>query len=264
MNGQYVTIERRGRVAVVRFDRGVRPNPLSHALMRELTEAARSFENDHETAAIVLTGRAESFCMGMDLRDPELAAAREAPLAERRLLVQTGPRMCQAWEDVEPITIAAIEGWCVGGGVALAVSTDLRVAGRSTTFYVPEVERGMNLGWGAVPRIVNLVGPARAKRLIALCEQRGAEDAERWGLIDEVTDDGKALDRALELAERAASLPPVPVRMVKRGIDAAAKALNHTAAALDADQFALAQTSEDYVEGLQSFLEKRPPRYTGR
>ena len=198
------------------------------------------------------------------MKDDELQAARTAPLAERRQLLQTGPRLCQAFEDLEPITIAAIEGWCVGGGVALMAALDLRVAGRSATFYAPEIERGLNMSWGSLPRLANLVGPARTKRLTILAEQIGAEQAEHWGLVDYVTDDGGALAKATALAEHIADLPPVAVRMVKQGVDAAAKALNRSASALDMDQFALALGSEDFEEGLASFLEKRPPKYTGK
>ena len=115
-----VTIEKSGRIAIVRFDRGVRANPLSLQLMRDLTEAARSFETDTETSAVILTGGA-NFSMGFDLRDQEAAAMRAAPLAKRRMSVATGRRMCQAWADLQPLTISAINGWCVGGGAALAI-----------------------------------------------------------------------------------------------------------------------------------------------
>ena len=79
----------------------------------------------------------------------------------RRPPWKAGPRLCQAWEDVDALTICAIEGWCVGGGMALAAACDLRVASREATLYVPKVERGMNMSWGSIPRFVALVGPAR-------------------------------------------------------------------------------------------------------
>jgi enoyl-CoA hydratase/carnithine racemase len=85
--------------------------------------------------------------------------------------MQTGGRMCRAWEELEPLTIAAIEGWCIGGGAALVAACDLRVASEAATFYVPEIERGMNLYCGAVTRITRLLGPARAKRAVILAEK---------------------------------------------------------------------------------------------
>ena len=259
----HVEIRREGRVAVVSFDRGAPANPLSYALMRELTAAARSFDDDHETSAIVLRGRADNFCMGFDLKDPETARLHDATLAERRLALMTGARMCKAWEDLQPLTVACIDGWCVGGGVALAVATDLRVVAQSSGLYVPEIERGLNMSWGSVPRITNLVGPARAKRVIVLAEKIMAARALDWGLADEIAPDGDALDAALELAGRAAAMPPVALRMCKQAINAYANALALTASHADYDQFALAQGGADAAEGVAAFLEKRAPRFTG-
>ena len=262
--GSFVDIERRGRVAIVRFDRGDRANTMSLEACRQLTQAARSFDDDHEVSAIVLTGNAQgNFTNGADLKDPDLARARRAPLAERRLLMQTGGRMCRAWEETEAVTIAAIEGWCVGGGAAISVACDLRVASEDATFYVPEIERGMNLSWGAVPRITHLVGPAKAKRIIILSEKLPAARAASWGLVDELVPPGQALQAALAMAERVAGMPPVQVRMIKQAINASANALDRAASHADFDQYMVAAASGDFAEGVQSFLEKRPPKYTG-
>jgi len=255
-----VTIEKSGRIAFVHFDRGVRANPLSLQVMRDLTEAARSFETDTETSAIILTG-VENFSMGFDLRDDEAIKMRTAPLAEKRISVATGRRMCQAWADLQPLTISAIHGWCVGGGAALAVSTDLRVMAEDAHFYVPEIERGMNMSWGSVPRITNLVGPARAKRIVVLAEKLDASRALNWGVADEVAADPMA--KALEMAERAAAMPPVALRMCKQQVDAYANALAHTASHMDFDQFALSQTGGDFEEAVTAFFEKRDPKFTG-
>ncbi|MCW9034770.1 MAG: enoyl-CoA hydratase/isomerase family protein [Rhodospirillales bacterium] len=263
MSWQYVSIERKGRIAIVRFDRGNKSNALSGQVMRELTEAALSFQEDSETSAIILTGREDNFTLGMDLKDPDIELARTAPLAQRRKLLQTGPKMCQAWESLEPLTIAAIEGWCVGGGMALNVALDLRVMAEDATLYVPEIERGMNMSWGAVPRLVNLCGPAKTKRIVVLAEKLKAERALDWGIVDEVTPKGQAVTKAMAFAERAAELPPVALRMCKQGVNAAANALNYTASHMDMDQFALAQSSGDFEEGVQAFFEKRKPNYTG-
>jgi enoyl-CoA hydratase len=260
---QCVSIERRGRIAIVRLDRGDGRNPLSLEACRQLTRAARSFDDDPDVSAVVLTGTPTVFSVGADLKDEELAAARRARLAERRLSMQTGGRMCRAWAGIEAMTIAAIEGWCIGGGAALAVACDLRVAASGATFYVPEIERGMNLSWNAVPRIAHLVGPARAKRIAALAEKLDAATALDWGLVDRVAEPGRALEAALEFAERAASLPPVQLRMIKQAVDASVTALDHATSHADFDQFALAAQSDDFAEGNRSFMERRPPRYTG-
>jgi enoyl-CoA hydratase/carnithine racemase len=259
----YVSIERRGRIAIVRFDRGDGRNTLSMEACRQLTRAARSFEDDPDVSAVVLTGTASVFSMGADLRDPDLKRAREARFAESRLLMQTGGRMCRAWAEIEALTVVAVEGWCVGGGAALGVSCDLRVAGDGATFYVPEIERGMNLSWNAVPRLAHLVGPARAKRVAVLGEKLGAAGAREWGLVDEVAPAGGALEAAMAFAERAASLPPVQLRMIKQAVDAAVSALDRAVSHADYDQFSLATRTGDFAEGMASFAERRPPKYTG-
>jgi enoyl-CoA hydratase/carnithine racemase len=258
-----VSIERHGRIAIVRLDRGDGRNTLSMDVCRQLTRAARSFEDDPDVSAVVLTGTASVFSMGADLKDPELKRAREARFAESRLLMQTGGRMCRAWAQIEAMTIVAVEGWCIGGGAALGVSCDLRVAGDGATFYVPEIERGMNLSWNAVPRLAHLVGPARAKRIAVLGEKLGAAGARDWGLVDEVAPAGGALAAAMAFAERAASLPPVQLRMIKQAVDASVSALDHAVSHADFDQFALATRTGDFAEGMQSFAERRPPKYTG-
>ncbi len=259
---KHVRIERAGRVATVTLDRGNRANALSLAAMRELTEAARSFESDHETSAVILAG-GENFSMGYDLRDAESQEMRTLGLAERRQRLAAGPRMCQAWQEIEPLTVAAIEGWCIGGGVALAVACDFRVVGRGATLYTPEIERGMSMSWGAVPRTVALTGPARAKRLLILAERIGADRALDWGLADEIAEDGAVLAAARRLADRAAALPPAQLRMIKALIDASAHGPGRSAAAIDRDQFMLSQESGDFDEGVRAFLERRPANFTG-
>jgi enoyl-CoA hydratase len=261
MSASPVSIERKGRIAVIRFDRSDGKNALSRQVMSDLTTAARSFEDDTETSAIVLAGAAEVFTLGFDLREAPLG---DIGLAERRRLQSLGPRLCRAWETLEPMTFCAIEGWCVGGGVALAASLDLRLAGAGARFYVPEIERGMNMSWQSVPRLIALIGPARTKRLTVMAERIDAARAEDWGLVDEVAPAGGAFAAAMAMAERVAALPPVQVRMCKEGVNAASTALHHAVSFMDRDQFAVAAQSEDFREGVRAFLEKRPPRYTGR
>ena len=249
-----VSVTREDRIATVTFSRQEPQNTLCHDTMRDLTAVARSFADDARLNAVILRGKPENFCLGFDLKDPELREISSLSLPERRLRMQTGARMCKAWEDIEALTISAIEGWCVGGGVALAVATDLRVLSETARIYVPEIERGLNMSWGSIPRITNLVGPARAKRLIVLAEKLTAQQAESWGLADELAEPERSYDAARSLAERAASLPPTALRMCKQGINAYANALAHLSTYSDFDQFALAFENEEAAEGIGDFL----------
>jgi enoyl-CoA hydratase/carnithine racemase len=261
--GEFTRVERKGRVATVHLDRGDKLNALSNAAMRELTAVARSFEDDLETSAIVLTGTASHFSAGADLSDPEIATRKDKGLLARRHAMKLGPDMCDAWERLEQVTICAVEGFCIGGGSALAASCDLRVAGKSAYFRLPEIPLGMNMSWHSNPRLVNLMGPARAKLFIMLGEKLHAPQALDWGLVEEVVEDGQALSAALTLAQKFGDLPPLPLRMSKQSIDMAAKALNPAVTFMDRDQFALTATSKDQQEAVSAFLEKRKPKFTG-
>jgi enoyl-CoA hydratase/carnithine racemase len=261
--GAFTRIEKQGRVAIVRFDRGDRLNALSVAAMRELTEVARSFEDDIETTAIVLAGADTHFSAGADLTDPELQSRKDKGLMARRQALKVGPDMCDAWERLEQVTICAVEGFCIGGGSALAAACDIRVAGAGAYFRLPEIPLGMNMSWHSNPRLVNLMGPAKAKLFIILGEKLHAPEALDWGLVDYVVKDGDALVEARALAGKFADLPPLAVRMSKQSIDMAAKALNPAVTYMDRDQFALAATSKDQQEAVSAFLEKRKPKFTG-
>ncbi|HWD48673.1 MAG TPA: enoyl-CoA hydratase/isomerase family protein [Rhizomicrobium sp.] len=261
--GEFVSITRDSGVATVTFDRGDGRNALSRQAILELTQAARSFADDLETHAVVLTGKG-AFTAGADLKDPAMDRRKANGLLERRHMVRIGPDLCDAWEKIEQITICAIEKYAIGGGVALAGACDFRVLGKSATMRLPEIPLGMNMSWHAVPRIVSLIGPARAKRFIIYGEDIGAEDALAWGLCDEVVPDGEALAAARRWAEKTVKLPPNAVRMTKQSVNAVANALHHATTFMDLDQYALATTSDDYKEAIKAFLEKREPKFTGK
>jgi enoyl-CoA hydratase len=260
---KYLSLQREGRVLEVTFRSDNRVNSLSNALMRELTQLAQELQFDSELNAIILTGSPTIFSAGMDLKDPEAAKASQLTVAEQRQLVKVGPAMCAAWEALEPVTIVAIEGWCIGGGTALAVACDWRVAAEDASFYVPELKLGMNMSWQSVPRFAHLIGPAKTKQLLILAEPLDAATAERWGLFDYLSAPGEALTRARELAAQVAAMPPIPVRMAKRAINASVSALDNAVSYMDADQFLLAQGTDDTQEGTLAFFEKRTPNFKG-
>jgi enoyl-CoA hydratase/carnithine racemase len=265
----FVTIERglgpEGRIAVVRFDRGDRINALSPEAMRQLRAAARGFEDDLETSVVVLTGNLHAFSAGFDLKDGERRAKAAAGLAEQRKSVRVGPAMCRAWYEMEQVTIAAIEGFAIGGGAALAVALDFRVMARNAHVRIPEVALGLNMSWGSIPRLLQLMGPARTKQAVILAEDRiAAADALAWGLVEHLAEPGEAFAAAMGLAERIARMPPLPVKMTKTTVNRLAGALDDLASHMDLDQFVLTTTSEDHTEGVGAFLERRKPRFRGR
>ncbi|MDB5638689.1 MAG: enoyl-CoA hydratase [Bradyrhizobium sp.] len=266
---EFVTIEKGlgpdGRIAVVRFDRGDGINALSPEALRQLTSAARSFEDDGDTSVVVLTGGNDAFSAGFDLKDPEGRSRRSMDIGSLRRHLKLGPRLTRAWQEMEQITIGAIEGFCIGGGVALAVALDFRVMGRDAHLRVPEIGLGMNMSWQSVPRLLHLIGPARTKQAVILANQRiSAAEAYEWGLVQEVADPGGAFEAAMTFARKVAEQPPLSVAMTKSTVNRLAYALDDLASHMDVDQFALASLTEDHKEGVAGFLERRKPRFRGR
>jgi enoyl-CoA hydratase/carnithine racemase len=130
--------------------------------------------------------------------------------------------------------------------------------------YVPEIERGMNMSWQSVPRSVALIGPAKTKRMFTLAEKVPAKLAISWGWGDYLCEVGGALSKALEIAEQANAMPPLALATSKEAINRTANALLDAVSYMDSDQFVLMQYSDDYEEGIKSFIEKRKPNYLGR
>ncbi|MEM1151526.1 MAG: enoyl-CoA hydratase/isomerase family protein, partial [Pseudomonadota bacterium] len=242
--GKYVTLVRQGRVVRVEYDRGDGLNALSIQGMEELRDAARHLHEDVDCSVIVLSG-VGAFSAGADLKDDARVSRADQTLMQQRQAMRLGPDLCRAWADLEQITIASIERFCIGGGLALAVSCDHRIVARDAQFRLPEVPLGMNMSWQSVPRIVALIGPSRAKALIALGRKVNAQEAEAWGLADAVVDPGHALETASAMAADYAALPPLALRMAKQAIDVAAQPLGHATSFMDRDQFLLSASSKD-------------------
>jgi enoyl-CoA hydratase len=266
---EFLSVERAlgqdGRIAVVRFDRGDGINALSPEAMRQLTAVARSFEDDGDTSVVVLTGSAKAFSAGFDLKDPEGRSRKDMDLGTLRRHVRVGPRLTRAWQEMEQVTIGAIEGFAIGGGVALAVALDFRVMASNAHLRVPEIALGMSMSWQSIPRMLHLMGPARTKQAVIIADERiSAEEAHEWGLVEEVVEPGKAFEAAMALAEKVARQPPLAVSMTKLTVNRLAHALDDLTSHMDGDQFLLAGISEDHKEGVAAFLERRKPRFRGR
>lgn len=253
MTGNIVEVERGGEIAVVRLNRPKQLNAFNAAQTRALTEVARSFHNDHDTHAVILTGSERAFSAGADLTE----VRTEASFAEQRERSHLGRHLCNAWEAMPQTTIAAIEGLAVGAGVAIAMCCDWRVMAEDAYLYVPEVKIGLTLQWQAIPRLVSLVGPARAKRIVMLCEKMPARQALDWGLAEELSPKGGAVDKAMELAQAACEMPSVIMTMSKQAINATANANLHASSFMDSDVSLLVIDTEEAKQARENFKKKK-------
>ena len=251
---ELLDIQAKGGVWSVRLNRPQTRNAFSLELIRSLTQTAEQLRDEPGVRAVVLCAAGPHFSAGMDLAEVQRSDASKLSLAERRTLAALGERMCQAWEDIPAMTIGAIEGHCIGGGAALAAALDWRVIGSSAWFWLPEIALGLPLGWGALPRLVGLLGPARAKRFIILGERLKGQQALDFGLAEYLVADGQAEVEALKLAQRVVELPEVAVAMSKQAVNASANALNHLASHMVSDQLALALASEEALAARARFV----------
>lgn len=259
MNTKPVTLALEDRVAIITINRGDGQNRLGIEAMECLRDTALELGRNAELAAAIIHGE-KVFSAGIDLAE---TAPANLSLMHKRERAKLGPAMCKAWEDLEAFTIAAIEGYCVGGAAALVAALDYRIAGESAFFKLPEVPLGMNMSWHTIPRLVAQIGPTRTKQYVILGRRVSSAQALAWGLCEEVVADGGTLPAAMTLAAELKRLPPLPMRMTKQAVNAAANALNHLAAQMDRDQFLLAMQTQDLAEGVAAFVEKREAKFTG-
>ncbi len=218
-NYETLTLERDGAILRVWLSRPERLNALSGRALDEIADLFGRLQSDFEARVIVLGGRGRAFCAGADRREPpgteRLASGAPPTERERRWISQIGLRACEAIARCEAVTLARLHGHVIGGGFALAASCDFRLAANDAQFLVPEVDLGIPLTWGAAARLRALVGEARAKEIILLCDRFDAATAERWGLVHRAVAPD-VLDATVEdWARRLAQKPESAVHRTK-------------------------------------------------
>jgi enoyl-CoA hydratase/carnithine racemase len=209
-----VAIEGLEHACIVSLTRPEKLNAISEQMERELCDAVASAEV-REAPCVIFTGGPEVFSAGADLGE-----WRDYTPAEIMASYRATGDFAERVADLPMPTLSAISGWCVGGGLELALATDFRIAERSARFRLPEVALGILPSWGGTQRLARLLGPARAKEVILLRRQVEADDALRLGLVTEVVVEGQALERCLELAEYLSGLPRLAVSVTRQVIDA--------------------------------------------
>jgi enoyl-CoA hydratase/carnithine racemase len=244
-------------VALLRLDRPEARNALSPELMGLLGGAIAEHDADPEIRCIVIAGSDEVFAAGADI----------GAMAEREFheaLFHPGARFWRVLAECRTPMVAAVSGWALGGGCELALACDLIVASETAEFGQPEITLGIIPGGGGTQRLARTVGKQRAMELVLTGRRFDARDAERIGIVNVVAKKGEWLDAALDLARRIASRPPIATRLAKQAVLAAEETSMSAGLEQERRLYELAMGTEDRVEGMQAFLEKRRPEYRGR
>jgi len=254
-----LTEQTRGPARILTLNRPQAMNALSGELARALLAALRAAEADAAVRAVIVTGAGErAFCAGADLK--ERAAMSPDQKWQQSLALRAVNEA--VWRSPKAV-IAAVNGWCLGGGFELALHCDLRLACGEARFGWPEMTLGSYPGAGGAVVLPRLIGPAAAKSLFLTARRIDAAQAQALGLLEEVVPQAGLLDAALELAEAVARTSPLGLAAVKRVLNEGSGLSYRAASELDQACRRPLEASADYAEGLLAHAEKRPPRFRG-
>ena len=204
-----------GSIGHLTLDRPEKLNPLSTTTLAELAAAARWFAEQRGVKVVVVRGAGRAFSAGADLStfsQPQEISTREA--------ADLGRMMADAIEDMRALTIASVQGWCIGGGLVLAAACDLRVASEEARFSIPEVDLGIPLAWGGIPRLVREIGPSLTKELVLTCRPFDAAEARAAGFLNRVVPAAELDAHVSELATSLARKATHTLLSTKRHVNA--------------------------------------------
>jgi len=259
MADQVVLTQVDGRVATVTINRPDKMNALNAATRQGLLDALEALGTNDDVRVVIVTGAGEkAFVAGADIAE----FAGRTPIDQFRTM--SGRTIFDAVDAFPKPVIAAINGFCLGGGCELALACDIRIASEKAKLGQPEVNLGILPGAGGTQRLPRLIGMGTAYKLLFSGELISAGEAFRIGLVDEVVAPDALLTRVRELAGTIAQKSPVALRLIKEAVRASVRASLDEGLRHERTLFALAFSSADKDEGVKAFLEKRPPEFTGR
>jgi enoyl-CoA hydratase/carnithine racemase len=210
------------------LNRPERLNAIGATMLQELAEAARWFDTHCDLRVVIMSGAGRAFCAGADLQDAAITAAdpKANSWLYRREAGQYGLRASDAIEQMRAVTIAQVHGYAVGGGVVLMAVCDLRVAAEDAWFFIPEIDLGIPLAWGGIPKLVREIGPAMTKELVMTCRRFSPQEAKAMGFLNRVVAPEKLQSETEDLARELLEKPSVPVAITKEHVNAVTRAMS--------------------------------------
>jgi len=257
MEYEFILTEVRDRVGLVRINRPKQLNALNQQTMDELTSACSAFDADPRIGCIVITGNERAFGAGADIKqmmDASVAEMLDNPFIDY-------------WDRLRRVskpTIAAVSGYCLGGGNELAMACDMIVASETALFGQPEINLGVIPGAGGTQRLTRAVGKAIAMEVILNDRRLTAQEAYQWGLVNRVVPVESYLEEALKLGDEIAARAPVAVRLAKEAVNYAFESDLADGTAFERRLFYMLFATADQKEGMQAFAEKRKAEWSGK
>jgi len=254
---QNTTVTKEGSIGIVRLNRPSALNALNFELMGELVKALEELDGDQAVRVIILTGSERAFAAGADLKEMSQSGPVDLILGRR----------FELWDRLRKIAkpiIAAVSGYCLGGGNELAMNCDIIIASENATFGQPEVNVGIMPGAGGTQRLIRAVGKYKAMEMILTGKPITAQEAYRVGLVNRIVPTESLLDEAKKMANEIASKPPISVRAAKEAILKAQDTALEVGLDFERKSFYMLFATEDGKEGMKAFLEKRKPNFKGR
>lgn len=244
-------------VGLIQLNRPRALNALSPDLMAELGESLLTFDADPEVGCIVISGNERAFAAGADIK--AMADASMVDMLTQDLIAK--------WETIHSIKtpiIAAVSGYCLGGGCELAMSCDMIVASESAQFGQPEINLGIIPGFGGTQRLTRTIGKALSMEMVLAGRYLGAEEALQYGLVNHVVPVEMYLEEALKLAAKIAAQAPLAVQLAKEAVNKALELSLHEGLVFERHLFQMLFATEDQKEGMAAFVEKRKAQWKGR
>jgi enoyl-CoA hydratase/carnithine racemase len=252
-----VETSRDGHVALLSLNRPEARNALSPEMMEQIAVALEALDPDPEVRCVVIAGSEKVFAAGADIK----------AMAERSFAEALRHPAASFWRRLAAIktpTIAAVSGYALGGGCELALACDMIVAAESAQFGQPEINLGIIPGGGGTQRLARVLGKQRAMELVLTGRRFDAEEAQVMGLVNRVVEDTAWLEEAMALARTIAEQPPIAARLAKQAVLVAEETALSPGLENERRLYELAMATEDRVEGMNAFLEKRPPQFKGQ
>ncbi len=216
-------IEQKASIAFLILNRPKKLNALSGTCLKELAAAAHWFNQQKHIQVVIIKGEGRAFSAGADIHDFPNNPSEPETWIERRDKGQIGFRMTEAIGNMNAITIAQVHGFAIGGAFLLMLACDFRMVAKDTFFSIPEVDLGIPLSWGGIPKLVSEIGPARTKELVMTCRRFDAEEGKSLGLVNQIVPVEHLDKHCFYFAQSLAKKPAVPLMMTKEQVNAVAK-----------------------------------------